>query len=189
MSRTKKPCPACGVVDYRREADKICVACERLIADGKTFREQAAKAVKQKVLAAYSIPVWHWLPYIHHGYVRGQSPEASQEFQKIFLELVAALSSPSRADGHVHDCRTDHLIKGQQGGNHIAMLDPAIVAILGRLYQAADAMTQAGYTNGFNEGNDMLGRMVTGELSIDAINKLSIGRTFQPETPTTKRKK
>lgn len=168
---TKKPCPGCGEVSHSRKSDKICFSCEKLMADGRRYRESIIeKKSAGKVFVCNRVS--HWNPYWHDaGNVAGGS---NREAQNAFWNLVYIVGKkldgveknydeiPQDIDA-LKRCDSSDLCS-----RSIAFfeMEPDVVEKLQALELAIIKWAHQAYRSGFENGSNMLKRMAADEISV-----------------------
>lgn len=169
MAKTKKPCPGCGEPQpWFRDADKVCGHCQKLIEDGKNARAQA-KVGKQAVRMPFAP---HGLPYIHHADKKGG------EIQRVFVELARSLGP--LVQGTEEGVKSVPLVEGMEGssyasGDKYVSVLRGTPALLNQLYQLIVKACETAHTGGRRQGEDLIGSLAAGRLSLEELNRRSIG--------------
>jgi hypothetical protein len=161
---TRKPCPGCGETD-QRDADKVCYACQRLMEDGRTFREAAKRKEKQIV----QIPCFAYeLPHI------GQVGHTTRrQFQQAFFELLVACGKPVPSNCYYNN--SEALLPLDYMTSKIGhFMPPRFRKLFRQLYTSVQAMTKQAYSRGERRGQSFLIGLCDGSVSLNELNKATI---------------
>lgn len=177
--RTNKPCPACGKTsEFGRPTGGICVECQRLLDDGKAYRQMIAS--NADTLLPFKIPSGHGtLPYIHHGGDSFSPDDPRKLFQQRYLEVVQAMSVRESAENSCHLAGVTELpTQSRTGGSRWesygvrVLLTYQAAATLDGLYDAARKMVSYAYDLGKRDGRRFITELVSGEVSLAQLQNV-----------------
>lgn len=178
MAKTKKPCPGCGEPEEYgyRDADKVCGACQKLLAEAKAAREQKAA---DEDLVAYHVPARPWdLPYIGHCGSTSEG-EPFSRFREAYHALVDLSGVEHHAAGTFCGATSAGRLLKSRSSSHSAWyphyLRRASVEPLQQLFAAVESMVANAYAEGKREGEGFIARLATGEVTIQEFNEQTIG--------------
>lgn len=166
MRASKTPCPGCGATGKHRPADKVCLDCFKDLLEIKELREHMkAEGENAEVLALPFAP--HGLPYVPHENDRRR--DEIPNVQESFYNLMKNLGKPTSGD----DIEFDRMIEPDKsyGGSGDSPRDPKIYPkgtqkFARDLYKAILSLADHAYTEGFNRGDDLLGNLAKGEVTV-----------------------
>jgi hypothetical protein len=164
MRASKTPCPGCGQTGKHRPADKVCLECFKDLLEIKELREHMqAEGANAEVLALPFAP--HGLPYVPHE--KDRREEGVPNVQESFFNLLQSLGKPTSGD----DIEFDRMIESEKSYSSDSPRHPKIYPkgtqkLARDLYSAILRLADAAYERGFNRGDDLLGNLAKGEVTV-----------------------
>lgn len=170
--RCKKPCPGCGEVDKYRSADKVCSDCHHLIKEALEAREHR-KA--DKTMEARKLPfAAHGLPYIHYMKDGHFGDNYGRLVVNGLYELCKLFGEPAGGEAGYD---TPPVIAAQESGYEweIRRFPVGFSKVVEELYTNIVNGAEAGYRDGYRDGQNLLAGLAKGEVSIDKFNEVCAG--------------
>ena len=180
----KSPCPGCGKTGYYGLKGTLCMDCNEAIKIGREVLS-ARQLAKNAPIGAFLVP-WAWYAWPSFRHSNGESkypiPGAKSEeskrgaadlFEWHWHALVELLGEPCH---HTNDAK---LIIPQQSvdsrsSTTTVTMRKDIVEHLRELYRFIEEMIENGYIEGRTEGENLIGRLASGDLSVRELNQKSI---------------
>lgn len=169
-SRVKKPCAGCGETPmYGREKDKVCADCHRLIEEAKKARESASKQKGRFVQIPMHFPTYS------ARYQRSHYYESSDGVGNALGQVIRALATPSSAP---RGDAVERLFEGNEGsysyqGDVYEVGKDAVKAIR-LLHERLEAAVEGALRAGYDEGQNFLMSLASGEISVKEFNESTI---------------
>lgn len=174
MTRTRKPCPACGEVCQFRPAAEVCGGCKGLLKDGDKYRK-LAKQAKNK---PYGIPQSaHSLPYIKYasrGF--GDDVDHQRNFQQALFSLLGDIGGPLPTNAPWNEKPLLVGYSREYSGSATVMLRTSVADLLRDMYEAVQGMTVHAYNEGHSRGSNMMMGLASGEVSVNDFNEATLNR-------------
>lgn len=168
--RTKKPCPACGVVPEWSRPAGLCEDCQRLIKDGKELQEQMTA---KKGEAAFSMPSEPWHMHYYEGDIEREiRDQLSAAVHTLVFKIARSTVSRDsiREYGQVPDKHVFESEKIEHSGR-VVVLHKQVQEALNVLDVTIRLAVESSYENGKKEGVDLLHGLMNGTITNAEINK------------------
>jgi hypothetical protein len=178
---TRKPCPGCGKDGGGRLwrcTDELCAGCNRLMQDGRAYRELMDQAQADGEKIPVRVPADHReVPYVHHGDYGEGGPRKA--FEHAFAAIIPLLGHPVAKHQYVDlgagkvrfipdRCKVD---VGMSAGYRSALLmRPETADWLDQLFIAVYDMVQHAYKEGQKDGERFVWQLASGDISLDELN-------------------
>ena len=177
----KHPCPGCGKTDYYGLKGTLCMDCKETLKIGKNVQTARKLKVDAKT-GSFLIPwAYYAFPHFSHGsghkkYKLGEfEGHAKDVYEYALYQLIGLLSEQS----HQHEGPA--LIKYESPGHddkHVpVIMRKDLAALISEIYSAVVRMTENAYREGREDGENLIGRLASGDLTIRELNKESINAT------------
>jgi hypothetical protein len=174
---TKKPCHGCGKENTGRGIDEVCYACRRKL----EFAEETAEKFKHKA-TAFSL-AWNsgGLPFVDHQH--GLPHDEEIHVNKAFWQLIAAVAKNNiegkNATRHweqltdKNKCELEQFFPGEgvSFDQVVAMVTRKQRNAFLRLHRQIVLLAKSAYALGYNDGSDMLTKLMKGEVTNEQINE------------------
>jgi hypothetical protein len=176
MPRITKPCPECGGTEHLRASPtSICNGCKRDIAYGKRRREDDERMAGVEVTVETK-EAWYALPR-YNGTHGSPSRETHDAAQRTLLALIATVSRVGSIPGEIvhvpaksEYTESSRLYEWRQ--SRVMRKDVAEAIV--NLDRAIRAMVRSASDEAYEEGQDLLGNLATGRMSLEALNKMTV---------------
>lgn len=197
MSRTKKPCPACGEVDPRRKADDVCYKCRQLLDVLLPALQERVRKARGDREPYFHHVTWHWNPDFYGPYDfswsgdgRPWSDDAREQLARAFdglVEVIGERPEPGRYDcsplldvGQLQT-HTGYNQSGphRKGSDETVFLYPEQRVALQRMFASIEQALGSVFAEGQRQGKQMIHQMLGGEMSMNEINEMVIGEVPQ----------
>lgn len=207
MGYTSKPCPGCGEDDGGlkfRKTGEVCSDCKHLLNQARRHRENQAKQTeRQPYLIGYSGPTSYTgepstgfvgiIPHYNRGFYAydhratlgySEQKELRASFWKLADVLVEPVELPlarkhQNLDGKktVPNFIESKLKDSKVDGEWPVLVDPEIRNRMGRLYEAIYRALISAWEDGFRTGENLLGQLASGDITINDLNEAEIENT------------
>lgn len=155
MGHARTPCPACGQNNIR-ETGKICWKCERLMEDGRKYRELQERNTDY-LLYYYDIA----------GCPGAYGTESHETYIHALQDLFRFLDQPGRIDsGSLHLFSSHPLRQVSSCYRHAVRLQPQLRDIIDALDGAVREMVALAYDAGVKEGSQLLVGLANGKITL-----------------------
>lgn len=158
-----------------RKAGEVCGDCIALMKDGQAFRDFAAKPKDRELVLITSLP-YHY-PYIAKGNHNGS--DANRKFSDAFTAVVKAVAEDPPKIGYEAREKSKPLVSATGTGDEpwrqdeLAMLPKGLPPLLCALYHAAVNLALDAYAQGHEDGEQLLTRLASGEVTVGQFNELA----------------
>lgn len=180
MTHTAKPCPGCGETPgYRfRDSEKVCEDCQKKLADAATI---IAGMKKRKDLELRRGP---WADYALPGIYRKElAPQnrasddknGNKPFRDAMNELIKLIGTPA-GEAQIFES-VDNVVTGTQRGSSGTKyyFPKGFGALLDRLFEATQLIADSAYTDGRQDGANIIVGLASGDVNIETFNRATIG--------------
>lgn len=179
---TKKPCPGCKEPNTGRELDDVCRTCRRRL-NASIEQEELDEKRKSEGEELVGIP-WFW-PYfaVHSNHCSGES--IADNLAKAFINLVRTFGRPEpRCSDTIDEWNWSIPVKqlfpdrqrqeSARSKRSAVWLPSGCAKAIADLDEAVRKAIDLAYHNGKRKGQDLIGGLASGDISLNELNKKTI---------------
>lgn len=177
---TFDPCHGCGQVPDHwegRPKDSVCSNCKNTLKLARKFAEEQSSGNE---LVQVAIPAQsHWLPYLRQSSLQNQ---ACKDVREAIWRLAISCSSPvvkgadfTKAQLLIPVPKNERTDWRPSWPEELRWMSESVASRFATLYMIVRQELDNSYEEGRERGQNLLGQLAAGDLSINDFNKMSLG--------------
>lgn len=183
MARTTKPCPGCGKVNPHRKADEVCWTCQENLKKVAAVEAELAqlRARMNGTLAIQTEPHPIWVPdrcYFVEAHRALYQSEAYRQFADATVSMIQALVAPldrarkprENPGYNAIPAKGDHYNVQRREIRGYAEISKDGKAAAQAWWRVIGEWSKTCYAIGVKDGQDLLGQLAAGELTVGQVN-------------------